>query len=156
MVIAVPAGGDPANSIAVNGIRVDAANDDVSGLIVSIGGSGVGTFVRSEVEVVDSSLTGMSVDPDSAISFSYAAGSLFSDPIGEIIINEGFDEAFTDDIGTFGQNVATQIRVEVTGLLDEGSTLTFPDTVTEPKTGATLDLIPSSEGTLPTEGENCR
>ena len=149
--IAVPVGGDPNDVITINGIRVDAANDDVSGLMVSIGGSGAGTFVRNEVEVVDSALTGMSVDPDSALSFSYAAGSLFSDPIGEIIINEGFDGAFTDDIGTFGQNVATQIRLEVNGLLDEGSKLTFSDTVAEPKTGATLDLIPSSEGTLPTE-----
>ena len=105
----------------------------------------------SIVEVISDVLPGLTVDPDSDIVFTYK-NPASSETDLEFGISEGFATAFTDDIGTLGQTVATRVQIRVGGL-PEGSTLTFPDSVGSSDTPATLEVIPDSELILSVEEE---
>ena len=156
LLINVPAGMDATDlPITLEGVRFDVTgleNGSVRADLSVRVGSGF-TFVTGafNVEVISDVLPGLTVDPDSDIVFTYK-NPASSETDLEFGISEGFATAFTDDIGTLGQTVATRVQIRVGGL-PEGSTLTFPDSVGSSDTPATLEVIPDSELILSVEEE---
>ncbi|MDA2933641.1 hypothetical protein MYX82_04800 [Acidobacteria bacterium AH-259-D05] len=152
--ISVPSGCTVGKKVTLAGVRVDIASSGVSSVSATIsasGGSGFG-FVAggTEVTVINAVKEGLKVEADSDTVLTYQ-GTAFSNPGLFFKVSEGFASSFSDAVGTLGQTVKTRIRIVVTGLR-EGSKLTFPNSVTDSVTGATLTALAGSELTLPKGG----
>ncbi|MDA2930302.1 hypothetical protein MYX84_10190 [Acidobacteria bacterium AH-259-O06] len=149
--ISAPAGA-AGNFFEVQGVRMSFEGLNVSNVKAAVTSLVnlliVGGLIQNEVTVVNSVAQGMTVDPASDTVFIVQSPELIS-PSASLRIREGFESAFTDAVGSFGQTTATRVRIRVQAL-PSGSSLTFAATVTETNTGATLTVLSGSELTLPT------
>ena len=150
--ISVPAGGTAGNQIVLNGVRLDIANSSASSVSADISSSQGAGFLfaagSSSVLVIQDVQEGLKVEADSDTVFQYQGTALIKDDF-DFQVSEGHATAFSGAVGTLGQTVATRVKIEVKGL-PEGSTLTFPNSVSDSDTGATLTALDGSGLTLPT------
>ncbi|MDA2937818.1 hypothetical protein MYX75_06100, partial [Acidobacteria bacterium AH-259-A15] len=119
------------SSFDLIGVRVDIAGKSGE-LKAKVKPTANAIFVEgipgNEVVVVDSIEPGMIVDRESTSVLTIENAGVTIPQIFRI--SEGFESAFTDDVGTFGQTVATRVRIRVQGLPPD-STVTFPETVSD-------------------------
>ena len=150
--ISVPEGGTAGDQINLHGVRLDIANSSVSSVSADISSSQGAGFLfaagSNSVPVIRDVRQGLKVEATSDTLFGFQGTVLIKDAFN-FQLSEGYAAAFSDAVGTLGQTVATRIKIEVKGL-PEGSTLTFPNSVTDSDTGATLTALSGSELTLPT------
>ena len=148
--ISVPAGVNN-GTISLDGVRLDIAAAGVRSVTATVSAAqGSGFLIAggsTSVVVVDSVLPGLVVGPNSASVVMIQPGATQT-TIGQFVIQEGFKDAFSNAIGTFGQTVPTQIQLLVTGL-PAGVTVTFPNAVTA-STGGASSLSATSALVLPT------
>ena len=149
--IGVPAGCVVGNKVTLEGVRVDIAGSGLSSVVANMSataGSGFGFLAGSTtVTVISAVADGLIVKSDSDTVLTYQE-NVFEITGKFFKVSEGFASSFGDSL-TFGQTVATRIRIQVAGL-PEGSKLTFPSSVTESVTGATLTAVDTSLLILPT------
>ena len=152
--LSVPALGTSGNSMTLSGVRLNIVGSGVSSVAATISASGGSNLLfvagSTVVPVIGNVKEGLQVSEDSTTVFAYE-GDVVSPPNLFFEVGEGFDSAFTDDVGVLGQTAATRVRIEVKGL-PEGSKLTFPALVAEPVTGATLTAV--SDLIVPTSTES--
>ena len=148
--LSVPAGVSN-GTVTLDGVRLDIAAAGVSYVTATVSAAQGSGFLIADgstsVVVVDSVLPGLVIGPDSASVVMIQPGATQT-TIGQFIIQEGFKDAFSNTIGTFGQNVPTQIKLLAKGL-PAGVTVTFPNTVTA-STGGGSSLSATSGLVLPT------
>ncbi|MEE2839113.1 MAG: hypothetical protein VYC91_01140, partial [Acidobacteriota bacterium] len=143
--ISSPAGCLTGEKLILEGVRVDIATSGVSSVVANVSallGAGF-TFVAggTKVTVIGVVTDGLIVKADSDTVLTYQnnvteiSGQFFK-------VSEVLTSSFGDTL-TLGQTVATRIKIQVTGV-PANSSLTFPSSVTESVTGATLTAVDSS------------
>ena len=149
--ISSPSGCLTGEKITLDGVRLDIPASGASSVVANISaliGAGFGFIAGGTTITVISGVTeGLIVKADSDTVLTYQ-NNVTEIPGQFFKVSEGFISSFGDSL-TLGQTVATRIKIQVTGV-PTGTTLTFPTSVTESVTGATLTAVNSSLLTLPT------
>ena len=137
--------------VSLDGVRLDIAASGASSVVANVSalpGAGFGFVAGGTTITVISGVTeGLIVKADSDTVLTYQ-NNVTEIPGQFFKVSEGFASSFGSSL-TLGQTVETRIKIQVTGV-PTGTTLTFPTSVTESVTGATLTAVNSSLLTLPT------
>ncbi len=141
ILINVPGGGAPGDSITIAGARVALAGNGYKTVSATIGAtdsSGNAIIAgQNTVTVISAIKQPFSVTFDSTSNSS------------SILVKENYTHAFTSDIGVFGQTAATRLRINPFPAIPKGVTFTFPQTVSSPEDGATFTTTSGIAETIP-------
>jgi hypothetical protein len=157
LIINVPAGGVAGDKITIQGVRVSvAAPQKLTQVTTTVTASTNGNAIltgQGTPSVINRTVQPFSVDLSSAPALAYTNGIVIN-PSTTVIIREGFLNAFTSAVGSFGQTVPTQFRITPFPSIPSGVQLTFAATATDATTGATLtttsgaaEIVPRADGT---------
>ncbi len=156
--IDVPAGGTFGDGIGISGVRVELAGQgltragegltSVSARVTAPAANGNSIVAGQDVVTVISSVEQpytISFDADSIKLTNLMPASATS----TILIEEGYPAAFSSAVGSFGQTVPTQIRLNPFPLIPRGVKITFAATATSSETGALLTTASGLDETVP-------
>ena len=151
----IPAGMTVGDTIRLEGFRFDMTAAETRSVVANLSVlAGSGFFILPEnrsVVVISEVLPGLKVDPESDVLLSIPRNSVTSRPEElTLVIKESFPTAFSGDTEYFNQNAATRLQIRIEDL-PPGASVTFPESVTSSRTPATLEVLPESETTLPTD-----
>jgi len=151
VIISIPSGCTVGETVSLDGVRLDVATSGASSVVANVSalpGAGFGFVAGGTTITVISGVTeGLIVKADSDTVLTYQNN--VTEIPGQIFkVSEGFASSFGSSL-TLGRTVETRIKIQVTGVPTD-TTLTFPASVTESVTGATLTAVNSSLLTLPT------
>ncbi len=149
--IDVPAGGGPSSEIRIAGVRVSLAGlglTSVSANITAPVATG-NTIVAGQGTVVVIGSVQQPFTVNLGINSLRVDNTTSSTTTFSFIISETYSTAFSSSVGSYGQTVATRIRLNPFPSIPSGVTLRFPRTATCAETGATLTTLSNQDETVP-------